>query len=202
MKVILEIFFGYLALYSVIWLHEVGHAIVYYKFNCKRNPFNVSVPFYIFFSTPAPVDMEEIRKLNSKQRFYTSIGGILVNLIFAVPVFIYIKLSGVEIDTSIKFFIYMFTLFHLVEAMSYMVLNNIVVAGDIVSVQNYNPKWRIPIFVTGLLCIYMIIDLINILPRNLKPIIVFTIIFSSTLMGGARVVFTIINNNKKKVKNK
>ena len=35
MQVLLSLFIGYAALYIVIYLHEVGHAIWYCRFGCK-----------------------------------------------------------------------------------------------------------------------------------------------------------------------
>lgn len=58
---------GYISLYLVIWIHEVGHGIMYAKYKCKENPFKVHVPFYLFFSTPRPVDEEKAKVLSHKQ---------------------------------------------------------------------------------------------------------------------------------------
>ena len=47
MKYIVFFIIGYLVLYAVVWLHEVGHALWYRKFNLKNDWWNVQVKPYI-----------------------------------------------------------------------------------------------------------------------------------------------------------
>ena len=49
---------GYGALYAVIWLHELGHAVLDHSFGCKARWLQVQVKPYLFYSTPGPVDAE------------------------------------------------------------------------------------------------------------------------------------------------
>ena len=67
MQVLLSLFIGYAALYIVIYLHEVGHAIWYCRFGCKKNWYHVTVKPYLFFSTPLPVDINQADNLSTKR---------------------------------------------------------------------------------------------------------------------------------------
>lgn len=147
---------GYIALYSVFWLHEVGHGIMFAKYKCKDNPFKVHVPLHLFFSTPKPYDEEKTTTLSDKQIYYIGIGGIAVNLLFGIPISIILMLIDFE-NTLFYFFLFAFALFHLVEAASYLVISNIFLSSDMLLVQQYNPKLRIPFFIIGLLIVGLII---------------------------------------------
>ena len=150
---------GYSALYLVIWLHEVGHGLVYSKYNCKENPFNVHVPFYLFFSTPQPVNIENAKSLTKRQKFHIGMAGIAVNLFLGVP--IALILLNTDFQTSLLlFFIYSFALFHLVEAVTYLTISNLFLSSDMVTVQQYKPKLRIPLFIIGLVISALIIMMV------------------------------------------
>ena len=58
---------GYLALYLVIWSHEVVHAVMYKRYGCKENPFVVHVPLHLLFSTPAPLDEKKAQSFGAKK---------------------------------------------------------------------------------------------------------------------------------------
>ncbi|MBD8521266.1 hypothetical protein [Lysinibacillus fusiformis] len=186
------ILIGYVALYSVIWLHEVGHGIMYAKYKCKENPFKVHVPFYLFFSTPKPVDVDQAKTLSVKQIYNVGIGGIVVNLLFGIPIFIFLLLVDFE-NTLLMYFIFSFALFHLVEAASYMVISNIFLSSDMVLVQQYNPKLRIPIFILGLLIVGLIIYMIIICPESWRLGYVISIGIMTLCMCLGRVIFSRIN---------
>ena len=150
---------GYSALYLVIWLHEVGHGLVYSKYNCKENPFNVHVPFYLFFSTPQPVNIENAKSLTKRQKFHIGMAGIAVNLFLGVP--IALILLNTDFQASLLlFFIYSFALFHLVEAVTYLTISNLFLSSDMVTVQQYKPKLRIPLFIIGLVISALIIMMV------------------------------------------
>lgn len=158
--IILYLLVGYSALFLVIWLHEVGHAIMYTKYKCKENPFKVSVPVYLFFSTPLPVNEEKVKTLSDKENFYIGITGIIVNLCFGIPSFVVLSLMKNNLSIFI-FFLYSFSLFHLVEASTYLVINNIFPASDMILIQRYDHRLRIPLLLVGLIItcsiIYMVI---------------------------------------------
>ncbi len=192
---LIYILIGYVALYSVIWLHEVGHGIMYAKYKCKENPFKVHVPFYLFFSTPKPVDVDKAKMLSLKQIYNVGIGGIVVNLLFGIPIFIILLLVDFE-NTLLMYFIFSFALFHLVEAASYMVISNIFLSSDMVLVQQYNPKLRIPIFILGLLIVGLIIYMIIICPESWRLGYVISIGIMTLCMCLGRVIFSRINTSK------
>ena len=180
---------GYGALYVVIWLHEVGHALVYSLYNCKENPFNVHVPFYLFFSTPQPVNIEKAKYLTSKQDFHVGIAGIMMNLFFGLPLAVF--LLNTDFQTSLfLFFIYSFTLFHLVEAATYLTVSNLFLSSDIVSVQRYKPILRIPLFIIGLGMIALIIILVIKSPAVWKITYIVSIFVMLSCMVIGRFLFT------------
>ncbi|WP_066498148.1 site-2 protease family protein [Abyssisolibacter fermentans] len=193
---------GYISLYTVIWLHEVGHAIMYKKYGCKKNAFKVNVPFYFAFSTPEPVNLDKLQKINLRQNFFVGIAGIVVNIVFGTIGFIIIKLFEFNTNSLFYFFLYSFTLFHFVEAATYMVINNIYVASDIVSVQNYKPLYRIPIFILGLVVTYIIVNLLISSEEIWKTGLIAITIITAFMMGVLRIVFSILNKKSKKVNTK
>ncbi len=180
---------GYISLYLVIWFHEVGHAFFYYKYGCKNNVFNVTVPLYLIFSTPQPIDEDTEKKLNLKEKFIIGMGGILVNMMFGFIGIVLIKNVEIKSSNFYHFFWYSFILFHFVEAASYTVLNNIIPASDIKYVQDYKPLYRIPIFLLGLIFIYFIINLLNNSPMYWKQGLIIVTLILALLMGVLRVVF-------------
>lgn len=180
---------GYCALYSVIWLHEVGHGIVYAKYQCKENPFKVHVPFYLFFSTPQPVNVDKTQHLTNKQFFHVGIGGIIVNLIFGIP--LSFLLLTTEFSPSILvFFFYCFALFHLVEAATYLTISNVFLASDMIAVQNYKPKLRMPFFIIGICIVVLTIFLIMKSPDTWKAGFIISIIIMIVCMGLGRIIFS------------
>ena len=180
---------GYCALYSVIWSHEVGHGIVYANYQCKDNPFKVHVPLYLFFSTPQPVNVERAQYLTSKQFFHVGMGGIVVNLILGIP--LACLFLATEFHTSIfTFFLYSFALFHLVEASTYLTISNIFLASDMVAVQNYKPKLRIPFFIIGIGIVVLILLMIMNSPDKWKVGYIISIIIMIFSMALGRMLFS------------
>ncbi len=186
---------GYCALYLVIWLHEVGHGIAYAKYKCKDNPFNVQVPFYLFFSTPMPIHEIRAESLNSKQFFHVGIAGIIVNLIFGIPIALVLLL--IDYNTSILvFFLYSFALFHLVEAATYLTISNIFLSSDMIAIQNFKPGLRVPLFILGTSVIVLIVIMLMNSPDNwtIGFIISITILVLSMAIG--RLIFSLKANVK------
>lgn len=188
---ILVLIVGYLGLLSVIWLHEVGHALFYFKYGCKSNPFKVSVKPYIFFSTPWPVDLIEVEKLTKWQECCVSIAGILVNLLCGGTIYSLYKNHGTpDVSNYVELFFYLFTVFHFIEAISYMVLNNIIVASDIKGIEDYQPWLRLPLFLVGLSCCYILYDLIKMSPEGYDLMMTWVVGIVSFSMGVARILFS------------
>ena len=190
------VFLGYMALYAVIWQHEIGHSIMYAVYGCKENAFKVSVPFYLAFSTPAPVDLVKIKSLNKRQHFFIAMAGIVVNLLFGLAGLVLIRYVPFNRDSMIYFIVYTFTLFHFVEAASYMVLNNIYVASDIISIQNYRPIYRVPTFIVGTLALWVIVILLSNSQDTWKNGLIYASIAISLAMGLLRVLFNILSKKR------
>ena len=180
---------GYGALYLVIWLHEVGHGLVYSKYNCKDNPFNVHVPLYLFFSTPQPVNIENAQLLTEKQHFHVGMAGIVVNLFLGVPVALLLLIAEFQVSLLL-FFIYSVTLFHLVEAVTYLTISNLFLSSDMVTVQQYKPKLRIPLFIIGVMIAILIIMLVIESPTEWKIPYIVSILIMVACMGLGRYIFT------------
>ncbi|MFJ8511787.1 zinc metalloprotease [Lysinibacillus xylanilyticus] len=180
---------GYCALYLVIWLHEVGHGVVYAKYKCKDNPFKVYVPFYLFFSTPQPVDEIKAQALNSKKYFNVGIAGIIVNLLFGIPIS-FLMLTNEFNHSILVFFFYSFALFHLVEAASYLTISNVFLSSDMITVQNYKPKLRIPLFLIGIFIVVLIVFMLFKSPDSWKLGYIISIIIMILSMGLGRAIFS------------
>lgn len=180
---------GYCALYLVIWLHEVGHGIAYAKYKCKDNLFKVHVPFYLFFSTPQPVDVNKARALNNKQYFNVGMAGIIMNLLFGVPIALVLLNIGFN-HSLLVFFFYSFALFHLVEAASYLTISNVFLSSDMITVQNYNPKLRIPLFLIGIFIIVLITFMLIKSPDSWTLGYIISIIIMISCMGLGRAIFS------------
>ena len=186
---------GYIALYLAIWLHEVGHAVIFAKYNCKDNPFDVYVPLYLFFSTPNPVHQEKVEKLNLKQIYHVGIAGIITNLVFGLPIFILLLWLGFPNNLGF-FFLFSFALFHLVEAATYLIISNIFLSSDMVLVQQYNPKLRVPFFLAGLLIVGVILYMIINCPESWRTGLISAVIIMTISMGLGRIIFTKLNTVK------
>lgn len=188
----MEVFYvvvGYCALYAVIWLHEVGHGIVYAKYQCKENPLNVHVPVYLFFSTPQPVNVEKAQHLSSKESFNVGMGGIALNLMFGVPLATLFLITEYH-PSLFMFFFYTFALFHLVEAATYLTISNVFLASDMIAVQNYKPTYRIPFFVIGLATVAVIIMMIVNAPEDWKAGYIISSCIITLCMGLGRMIFS------------
>jgi len=180
---------GYLALYLVIWSHEVAHAVMYNRYGCKENPFVVHVPLYLLFSTPAPVDEKKAQTLGAKENYYIGIAGVLLNLAFGVPLFFVLAFSRFSFSNLLYYFAQLFTIFHLLEATTYLVINNIFLSGDMTAIEEYNPRLRLTYFVLGLVSLSMLALLIQTSPREWIAGIVIVVVIIASTMGLGRVLF-------------
>ncbi len=119
---------GYVALFVGVWLHEIGHSFLQFKFGCRDNWIHVQVKPYIFFSTPGPVDIDKYQTMSSWKRSLSAYGGIIANLIWSI-------ISGVLIaavkpgNTYLLFFLWMFMTIHLSEIVSYLLIGNVSMCG-------------------------------------------------------------------------
>ena len=116
-------------------------------------------------------------------------GGIVVNLILGIP--LACLFFPTEFHPSIfTFFLYSFALFHLVEAATYLTISNIFLASDMVDVQNYNPKLRIPFFIIGIGIVVLILFMIMNSPDKWKVGYIISIIIMIFSMALGRMLFS------------
>ena len=196
MEILKNIIIGYVILYIVIWLHEVGHAFCYWKYGAKKNPWVVSVTPYIFFSTPLPVNLEKEKLMTKRQQFNTAIAGVIVNLVFGIISMFIILIFGVK-DNIIIICLFYFATLHFSEAISYLTISNIFLASDMKVIAEYNKKLRIPAFIIGFLGLLCLMYLIS---KSVYEWRIYLIIFNIIVMacmGFGRIIFTYIYNKNK-----
>lgn len=195
MSTILKLIISYLTIYSVIWLHELGHAFFYWKYGCKENWLKVSVKPYLFFSTPLPVDLEKAKQLKPKQRLMVAYAGIAVNLLFAFIFAIVIQLFSIQ-NNYIALFIYQFITLHLSEAISYLVLGNIYLVSDMKGIAETKPILRPFNFAFGLIVSVIYLMFIQQISVQIFPIVLIFNLLVIICMGAGRIVFTYYYSKK------
>ncbi len=187
----LHLFTGYIALYFTIWVHEIGHAYMYKRYGCKDNILKVTVPFYLFFSTPAPIDVDKLQTLSKRQRFNISIAGIVVNLSIGIPIFAVLNYLKCSSSNIFHLFIYLLGVFNLLEAATYLTVNNIFLASDMEDIAQYNKKLRLPCFLLGSLAILLLTLIIVRGPKEWQFWTIVVSIIVSCSMGLGRVIFSL-----------
>lgn len=189
-KTFTYIFLAYAAMYSTIWLHELGHSLAYYYFDCKDDIMNLHVPVHFANANPYPVNETKVATLDTWQHFYISLAGIIINLVLALGTWFLLQ-TKVKKYLLVYFFIIMFLLSNLLEAATYLTIGNICLLGDMLGVQNYNPMLRIPLFILGLLLVYSMIALIITAPKTWQRGMTIFSVVAAVSMSGLRLLFTI-----------
>ncbi len=189
----------YISLYVVIWLHEVGHALMYSRYGCKGNPFKVSVRPYIFFSTPLPINLDKVKDLSLRQKHNVAIAGVTMNMLFGIPSALLLILGIIDINSYLSILFVFFCTLHLIEAITYTVINNIFLASDMKEVDDYNRLLRIPYFLIGCILLWLSYQVYIIVPINLQSWVLITNLIIGLGMGIARVVFQILINREKNI---
>lgn len=192
MKWIIYIVLGYAALFATVWLHEIGHSFLHFKFGCRDNWIHVQVKPYIFFSTPGPVDIDKYQALTPLKRALTAYGGVIANLFWSI-------ISGVLI-TAVKpgnvyllFFLWMFMTLHLSEIVSYLLIGNIYLVSDMAIVANEYPKLRIPNFILGLMLTVIYVLILVRVPSVFQWLVIIWNIITIASMCGGRIVFGLLH---------
>ena len=186
-KILTNIIIAYCALYIVIWLHELGHALFYFHYGCKLKLFQLNVPFYFAGANPGLISQNCYTQLYRYQHVWASMGGIIANLILAfVMYFILPKLKDYP---KVTIFAIVFILSNLIEASSYLTLNNIHPMGDITTVAEYFPLMRIPLGLVGVVLILVIIRFLKIIPKPLRKAMIIFCIATVVCMFGLRFLF-------------
>ena len=187
------IILGYLALYWTIWLHEVGHSYMYKKYGCKAESFlKVTVPFYLLFSTPSPVDENKTNSLTKKQVFNVCIAGVTVNMFLGI--ISTLTLSFVNMTSEVNLILLnFFALFNLTEVASYLIINNMFLSSDMKGVASYSKGLRIAAFIVGLIAIAIIAFLLYKAPISMfRPLAIGSILIG-LIMSVARIFFELKN---------
>jgi len=194
----------YVALYLSIWMHEVGHALAYWEFGCKENPWKVRVPFYLFGSTPAPVDEACANRLNSSQQLVVAVSGVVVNCLFGILALLVVLFIGALKTIPLLYvFMYFFALSHLLEATSYLVINSLFLGSDMTLMMEHAPKSRWPILIVASLTLLPAIALLvreaprlgyalfgtDVVDSTWRLSVAILSVFIMVIMGVARVLF-------------
>ena len=182
------ILLAYAALYGAIWLHELGHSIAYYYFDCKSDLLHLHVPAHFANANPYPINETRTATLESWQQFYISMAGIGMNIVLALGTWL---LSQIPFDTPrlLHFFGSFFLLSNLIEAATYLTVSNIYPTGDLLEVHRYNPALCLPLLFLGLLLIYAIVALVAKAPRPWQRSMVIFSIIAALCMSGLRILF-------------
>lgn len=186
-KVLTNIIIAYCALYIVIWFHELGHALFYYGYGCKLKLLQLNVPFYFAAANPGLINQNCCNLLCRYQLVWASMGGIIANLILAFGM--YFVLPKLKDYPKVALFAIIFILSNLIEASSYLTLNNIRPMGDITTVAEYFPLLRIPLGLVGVGLIFVIIRFLKIIPKQLRKGMIIFCIATVAFMFGLRFLF-------------
>jgi len=186
-KIFISFLTVYFALYSTIWLHELGHALFYYGYRCKSELFQLNVPFYFAAANPGQIEPTCFNLLSSYQHVWASMGGIIVNLLLASGM--YFMLLKCKNYPKIALFANFFILSNLIEAASYLTLNNIRPMGDITAVAQYFPLLRIPLGLLGAGLIFIITRFIQTIQKQLRVGMIIFCVATVVCMFGLRFLF-------------
>jgi len=148
MKYVFLFVIAYIVLYSVVWLHEVGHALWYRVLGLKRDWWRVQVKPYIFFSTPGAIEQEKWQSLKPVQHVLSAYGGMMANALFAVISGLVIRFSGISND-YVTVALWLFMTLHIGEIVSYLLVGSIFLVSDMQIVSQSIPWLRIPSILTG-----------------------------------------------------
>lgn len=195
MKYVLYFVIGYIVLYAVVWLHEVGHALWYRKFNLKKDWWNVQVKPYIFFSTPGGVDAEVYEKLKPVQHVLSAYGGLMANSVFAIITGVVIFAIG-DCNEFLRLALWLFMTLHIGEIVSYLFVGSIILVSDMKIVDQHMPKLRIPNLIIGAGLTVLYVYLLMQVPGEFKVFVTVWNIITVLSMCVGRIIFTVLANRK------
>ena len=195
MKYVLYFVIGYIVLYAVVWLHEVGHALWYRKFNLKKDWWNVQVKPYIFFSTPGGVDAEVYEKLKPVQHVLSAYGGLMANSVFAIITGVVIFAIG-DRNEFLRLALWLFMTLHIGEIVSYLFVGSIILVSDMKIVDQHMPKLRIPNLIIGAGLTVLYVYLLMLVPGEFRVFVTVWNIITVLSMCVGRIIFTVLANRK------
>ncbi|MBL7809478.1 MAG: hypothetical protein JNN28_16785 [Saprospiraceae bacterium] len=178
---------AYAAMYATIWLHELGHALVYRFHGCKPELFKLHVPLHFGAASPDPLDASCVAEMSAFHLFIAAMGGILVNILLAAGGFMVLR--RLPAGQWSAWFASVFVLSNLTEAASYLTLSNIRPLGDIIAVQAYCPAFRLPLGLLGIGLILCIIHFIGSVPQKWRTSLCIFCCVMAACMVGMRFVF-------------
>lgn len=193
LTLVLYFLLGYCALFSVVWLHEIGHSLWNFWFGCRADWIHVQVKPYIFFSTPGPVDLDKYQALAPWQHVLSAYGGVIANLFWG-------SAGGAALffimpdNLYVRFFLWMFITLHFAETVSYLVIGSIYLVSDMAIVVGECPHLRIPSIAVGLvLTVIYILALISV-PQEFRLFILVWNLIAIFSMCGGRIVFSLLHS--------
>ncbi len=195
MKYVVYFVIGYVVLYSVVWLHEVGHALWYRKHDLKKDWWNVQVKPYIFFSTPGGVNIDAWEKLKPLQHVLNAYGGLMANYLFAMVSGVIIFVIG-EGNEFLRIALWLFMTLHIGEIVSYLFVGSIFLVSDMELVNQYMPKMRIPNLILGAALTVMYVYILTLVPSEFRGFVAIWNIVTVMSMCVGRIIFTIIAKKK------
>jgi hypothetical protein len=129
------------ALYLTVWPHELGHSIAAYLLGCKANWWQTDTSPILWGSYGGSIDDACLAAWGGGARAITSLGGIVVNLIFlglAPAIGAWRGWARDRVPTGWRAVLFMFTLFwalsNFAEAFSYLVINTAWLKSDMKTV--------------------------------------------------------------------
>jgi hypothetical protein len=178
---------GYIATYITIWLHELGHALVYHAYGCKPDLFHLYVPFHFGAASPEPLDALCVQTMSNFQLFIASMGGILANMMLAAGGFWLLR--HLQAGGWASWFFSVFVMANLTEAASYLTLSNIQPLGDMLAVQAYSPALRLPLGLLGVGLVLCILHFLKSAPEKWRVGLTIFCCIMAACMVGMRFVF-------------
>lgn len=181
---------GYGALYAVIWLHELGHAVLDHSFGCKERWLQVQVKPYLFYSTPGPVDAERYWALEPWKRTAAAYGGVGANLLWALAGGALLWAAG-PAGEYLPFFLWMFVTLHLGEAVSYLFIGNIYLVSDMAIVAAECPRLRWPTLAAGAVLAGVYVLALWETPEGFRTFVAVWNVCAVASMCGGRIAFSL-----------
>ena len=191
MKYFLFCLIGYAVLYTVVWLHEVGHSVFDCKYGVKQTAwFKVNVKPYIFFSTPGDLDVDAWQKLKTSQYLVVAYAGVAANAIWAViagAVIATVEINNVYLLLAL----WLFLTLHTGEIFSYLLVGSIYTVSDMAIVAQVKPGLRLPNIAFGAVLAAVYVFLLIKTPCEIRTFVIVENVFTVVSMCLGRIIFSV-----------